>query len=175
MLRRIIPDFRVIPAHIDEEKHSCPDPTNTAAAIATHKAMAVAQKHPDDLVIAADTVVAVSANNRWLELAKPKDPDDAMRMLRILSGKTHKVITAVVIARQEILTAFAGETDVTFRQLSDKDIEDYVATGEPLDKAGAYGIQGGAWQFVEDLQGSLSNVIGLPMQALERHLYLLYR
>src|SRR5207237_5580564 len=114
----------------------------------------------------ADTVVAIREKTGWLQMGKPLHEQDAKRMLRMLSDQTHTVVTGVALFWRDLHDWFRAETTVTFRQISDPEIEAYIATGEPMDKAGAYAIQAGAACFVQDLEGSLSNVVGLPMQEL---------
>ena len=127
---------------------------------------------PDALVIGADTVVALDGE----QFAKPIDADDARRMLRALSGKdkadarTHTVATGVSLISSAGVTTFHERTLVTFRELTDAEIDAYVAGGEPMDKAGAYAIQGGAGAFVLQREGSETNVIGLPLKRLAREI-----
>ena len=173
-------DFTVDPAHIDEEALTDPDPWVTAQRLAREKALAVFGRHPDSLVIGGDTVVALAMPGavlaipdagkapvgQWSQLAKPTDPADACRMLGELSGKTHTVVTGVALVYPGGMSAFTEATRVTFKKMSNSEIEAYVATEEPMDKAGAYGFQGGARPFVEKVEGSVTNVIGLPMEKL---------
>ncbi|NGX15914.1 Maf family protein [Wenzhouxiangella sp. XN24] len=150
----------VAPTHIDETPLPGEDPADYARRLAAEKAVAGAARHPPGrLLLAADTVVALGREI----LGKPADEQDAARMLRRLSGRTHEVHTAVA-ARQDDSTAMRlATTEVTFRSLRDSEIEAYVGSGEPLDKAGAYGIQGVAAIFVTRLSGSYSGVVGLPL------------
>ena len=115
---------------------------------------------PDDIVIAADTIVVIDGR----ELGKPHTQQDAFDMLSLLSGRTHEVVTVLSVCRGERTESEAVVTRVTFRALTDEEIRAYIATGEPMDKAGAYAIQGGAHGFVEALDGSYENVIGFPME-----------
>ncbi len=124
------------------------------------KAEAVAK--PDEITVGADTIVV--AGRRIL--GKPKNPRHAEKMLKALSGKTHKVITGVTVVYPGGSISFAKETLVTFRKLTEKEIRAYIATGEPMDKAGSYGIQGGGAKFVEGICGDYFNVVGLPVCAL---------
>jgi len=133
-------------------------------ALARQKAREVAARHPTALVIAADTLVELDG----VILSKPEDPDDARRMLATMSGRMHRVATGLVL-----LDAASGEerssvveTYVTFRPMSEAEIAAYVATGEPLDKAGSYGIQGLGASFIERIEGDYYNVAGLPVAAL---------
>ena len=129
--------------------------------LARRKGADVAARHPDRIVLAADTLVEVDGQ----PLGKPTDADDAVRMLRLLSGRTHRVLTGVVLAApdREPLERSAV-TEVQMARLSDGEIAGYIAGAEPYDKAGAYGIQGAAGWFVVSIRGSFSNVMGLPLE-----------
>jgi len=167
--------FEIRPAHIDEAARPGEDPRTYASRVAVDKASAVAGSSPGRPVLAADTVVVIDG----LILGKPADADDAKRMLRLLSGRTHEVMTAVVLLVNDpggdvregprksppgSLSYTAVEvTAVEFVLLSRAEIDWYVATGEPADKAGAYAIQGLASRFVTRIEGSYSNVVGLPV------------
>ncbi len=157
--------FDVIPSEVDETVPDLlPDPCLTARRLAAAKAEAVARLHPDAVVVGADTLVCLGRRS----LAKPADEADAARMLRLLSGKTHRVITGIAVCGKG-RTARASETTwVTFRPLMEQEILEYVRTGEPLDKAGAYGIQAGAGSFVARVEGCYNNVVGLPVARLVR-------
>ena len=113
----------------------------------------------DDVVIAADTIVVLENEI----LGKPKDAADASRMLHLLSGRDHQVMTGMTVLRGEKCTVCTEITDIHFRSLSDREIDAYIRTGEPMDKAGSYGIQGGAALFAERLAGDYYNVMGLPV------------
>lgn len=167
LLREIVPEFEVLVAPVDEEAMTVPDPWETAERLALAKARGVAALRPGARVIGGDTVVAYSpAEGSYVQLAKPQDDADAVRMLRALAGREHVVVTGVAIISPEGETTFTETTTVVFHPLSDAEILDYVATGEAVDKAGAYGIQGRAKAFVARLEGSWSNVVGLPMEKL---------
>ena len=156
--------FAVIPAPDGEETPPAGlSPAETVKHIALGKARAVAAlRSPDDTVIAADTLVYLGDE----PLGKPAGEDDARRMLRMLSGRGHTVYTGIaVISGGEVRTR-AVATDVYFRELTEGEIERYVATGEPLDKAGAYGAQGRAAVFIRSISGDFFNVVGLPLCAL---------
>lgn len=157
----------VVPSAVDEDALTDPDPWITARRLAREKALAVFADHPESLVIGADTVVALADGEGWIQLAKPVDAADAKRMLTTLQNNTHTVITGVCLKWPGGLSSFTDESRVTFRAVSPEEIERYVATGEPMDKAGAYGLQGMAKQFVARVEGSVTNVIGLPMERLE--------
>ncbi len=157
----------IMPADIDETPLPGERPTDLVLRLAINKAHACmdscASHANNEVILAADTIV-------WHDdevLGKPKDAEDARRMLHILSGRTHHVSTGVCLIRFDIQTphesAFVDTTKVRFRSLTDREIDQYVATGEPLDKAGAYGIQGGAGAFVQSIEGDYSNVVGLPI------------
>ncbi len=137
-------------------------PKEQAKRLSRLKAEAVAQ--PGEVVVGADTIVVAGLKI----LGKPKNTRHAEKMLRGLSGKTHKVITGVTVVYDGGSVSFAQETQVTFRKLTDKEISDYIATGEPMDKAGAYGIQGDAAKFVSGIRGDYFNVVGLPVCALSQ-------
>ncbi len=159
--------FDVVPSGVDESLLVAPDSVAFARLAAREKCQEVAARvEPDTVVLAADTVVHYhDATGRDITLGKPANPEDAVRMLRTLSGREHEVTTGVAVrlAGGSIVVESAT-TGVRFRVLNDREIEEYVATGEPLDKAGAYGIQGGAGRFVEEVRGDLQNVIGLPVR-----------
>ncbi len=155
--------FTVRTADIPEVSRDGEDAIRLATRLAREKAEAVAAMlAPADaaaLVLGADTVVAVDGEI----LGKPRDTADAARMLRLLSGRTHQVITGVCVLRGEHQQVGAEVTHVCFRVLSDQEIEDYAASGEPLDKAGAYAIQGRAGKWVPRISGCYFNVVGLPL------------
>ena len=133
-------------------------PAEAVALVSRRKAEAV-PRQADDLVIAADTIVVLGKEI----LGKPRDPDDARRMLRLLSGRDHQVMTGMTLLRGETAIVRTEITDIHFRPLSDREIDAYIRTGEPMDKAGSYGIQGGAALFAERLVGDYYNVMGLPV------------
>lgn len=150
----------VMPADIDETYLPGEDPPAHAERLAREKALRVSEKVPDAVVIAADTIVVVDGD----VLGKPRDPDEAATMLRRLSGRSHTVHTAVAV-RQASREAFGTESPlVTFRELDDEHIAAYIATGEPMDKAGAYGIQGYGATLVSRVEGDYFAVMGLPLQ-----------
>lgn len=158
--------FEIKAADIDEHISPCATPEEAVQELALQKASAVASSEPDCIVIGSDTVVACDGNI----LGKPKDEADAARMLRSLSGKTHEVCTGVAIIKNKKIKVFCETTEVEFYDLSDKEINDYVKTGEPLDKAGAYGIQGKGCILVKSISGDYSNVVGLPVSKVYREL-----
>ncbi len=171
LLKELIPDFEVLPADVDEDALTLPNPWETARQLAMAKAQKVAQQRPEALVIGSDTVVAIEiARDHFQQLAKPRDEEDAVQMLKLLSGRQHAVITGVALVKKEEVQVEADTTNVRFRELTEEEIRAYVATSEPMDKAGAYAIQGGAAGFVEQTDGSISNVIGLPLELLKQML-----
>ncbi|MEA2761186.1 MAG: nucleoside triphosphate pyrophosphatase, partial [Gemmatimonadaceae bacterium] len=138
------------------------NPRRHAERLAREKATAVAKRDPDLITIAADTIVVI---NRKV-LGKPRDVEEAARMLALLSGREHVVTTAVAVSRGRKLRSAVEEVRVKFRRLRDDDIEAYIATGEPMDKAGAYGIQGYGATIVERIEGDYFAVMGLPIVRL---------
>lgn len=166
LLAQLVPEFQIAVADVDEADYADEDPWEAAESIASAKALEVATRYPDSLVIGGDTIVAFDVAGLMVQLAKPVDRDDAISMLESLSGRKHVVITGVCLASPDGGSVFTATTAVTFRALNREEIERYVDTGEPMDKAGAYAIQGGAAGFVTSIEGSLSNVIGLPLEAL---------
>lgn len=160
-LVRIVHEVR--PADIDERYLPGETPRAHAERLAREKAQAI---HEDDdaVVIGSDTIVVVDGD----VLGKPKDEVDAARMLRRLSGRTHIVITAVAVSWRGRIESGAEEVDVTFHPLDDEAIAGYIATGEPMDKAGAYGIQGYGATIVQRVDGDYFAVMGLPLQRLVR-------
>ncbi len=152
----------VRPAEVDESRLAGETPGDYVRRLAEAKARAVQQ--PGETVLGADTVVVIDGRI----LGKPRDAADAARMLRLLSGRVHDVITGVCLLRGEECQNVSETTKVRFRELSDSEIDSYVLTDEPLDKAGAYGIQGVASKFVERIEGCYFNVVGLPISRVYR-------
>jgi septum formation protein len=157
-------DFDVVPADLDETAHPGEDPARYALRVATAKAHRVAEDQPRRLILAADTVVV--AGGRMM--GKPVDDGDAEGMLRRLSGVVHDVLTAVVLVDNGRTASEVVNTRVHFVPLSDADIRWYLATREPEGKAGAYAIQGRAARFIDWIEGSWSNVVGLPIASVFR-------
>ena len=166
LLGLITNDFTVCVSGAEEHTDPALSPAETVLALARLKGADVAKTHPDDTVIAADTVVALDGEI----LGKPADAADAARMLRFLSGRTHQVYTGVYLVCGGREAHFYEETEVTFYDLSDEEIAAYVATGEPADKAGAYGIQGKGSLLVKGIRGDYFNVVGFPVAAVSRAL-----
>ena len=150
--------FIIRVADIDETMDPELSPAEEVARVSRAKAEAISRE-PEDVVIAADTIVVCSGE----VLGKPKDADDAFRMLRMLSGRDHQVMTGMTVLRGERCVTTTEITDIHFRELSDYEIWSYIRSGEPMDKAGSYGIQGGAALFAEKLCGDYYNVMGLPV------------
>jgi septum formation protein len=155
-------DVVVIPSHLDEEIDEKLKPTELVLELAKLKAVHIAADHPRDIVIGADTIVVFEDE----VLGKPKDEEDAYRMLKKLSGERHVVYTAVAITRGEQMVSFVSETEVSMKQLSDLEIRNYIQTGEPMDKAGAYGIQGEGGSLVDHYKGDFFTIVGLPLKEL---------
>ena len=150
--------FLIRIADIDEAMDSGKSAAEEVARVSALKAHAV-EREADDVVIAADTIVV--CENRVL--GKPRDEEDAGNMLRLLSGRDHQVMTGCTVLRGEKCVTFTEITDLHFKELSEQEIKDYVNSGEPMDKAGSYGIQGGAALFCERMNGDYYNVVGLPV------------
>ena len=167
LLGRFAVPFRVIPARGAETAPEGLTPGELVRCLAEHKAAEVAEgEGPESVIIAADTVVEIDGEI----LGKPGTPERAAEMLRRLSGRTHRVWTGVCVRQGERVLSAAEETAVRFRELEEEEIRAYVATGEPMDKAGAYGYQDRACLFVERIEGDYFNVVGLPMDRLGRML-----
>ncbi len=172
LLRNAGIPFTVQRASIDETPLAGESPRECAERLAREKALAVFQSNPQQYVLGADTIVVVDD----IILGKPRDAEDAARMLRLLSGRTHAVITGVCVvgpvASQWSVashTQTASETTlVTMGEISSDEIRDYIATGEPMDKAGAYAIQGVASRWIPRVEGDYSNVVGLPVALVYR-------
>jgi septum formation protein len=166
--------FVAQPAHVDESMLAGEAPEDYARRLAREKARAVFRRYPREIVLGADTIVVADSQ----VLGKPRDPADAVRMLRLLSGRSHRVITGVCLAyplsqpeletrNSKLETVFedvrAETTEVWMRDLSENEIQEYVAGGEPMDKAGAYAIQGIASRWIFRIVGCYFNVVGLPV------------
>lgn len=159
-------DFEVICADIVEVVPEEAMPQEVVMSLALQKAQAVAAEHKEAVVIGSDTVVALDGKI----LGKPRSEQEACEMLRSLSGRTHKVFTGVAIVCGGKVKNFFDETDVEFYSLGDDEIKKYVATGEPTDKAGAYGIQGKGSVLVKRINGDFFSVMGLPIAKLYREM-----
>jgi septum formation protein len=158
--------FEVQPADIQEKQMPGEAAKTCAERLAREKALAVANQRPNDCILGADTVVVIDGQL----LGKPRDAADAMRVLRILSGRKHDVITGVCLVSNGETRIASETTLVTFSEITEKEIADYIATGEPMDKAGAYAIQGMASRWIPRIEGDYSNVVGLPVALVWRML-----
>lgn len=168
LLREIMPEFQVIPGHAEEFQPEQFTPVESSMLNAWRKARVIAKRFPDALVIGADTEVCLGLR----VFGKPTDRRDAERMLAELAGRTHLVITGVCLLhlRRHQQRVFAEITRVTFQPLDTPEIADYLDTINPLDKAGAYAIQQNGNSIVEKIEGSFSNVVGLPLERLREEL-----
>jgi septum formation protein len=166
LLETIGVSFELAPSQIHERPHTDEAPADYIIRLARAKVIDVARKHEAGLVIGADTIVVLDGKI----LGKPQDDEDAERMLRQLSGRWHAVMTGValldVATRREV--ADYDKTLVRFAQLTDREVEWYIKTGEPMDKAGAYGIQARGAMFVDEIAGNYHNVVGLPIPLVYR-------
>lgn len=162
LLHYITDDFTIKSADVDETLPENISPSDAVLYLSSIKAEPLNDN--DSIVIGADTVVALDD----IILGKPKDDDDARRMLRMLSGKEHSVFTGVTVLKGDKKVSFYSETKVKFYDLTDEDIENYISTREPFDKAGAYGIQGYGSLLVEKIDGDYFNVVGLPISRLNQ-------
>ena len=168
LLSLLTPDFTVKVSSVDETLPAGLSPAEAVEYLSRLKGRAVAAFCPGEVVVASDTVVALEG----LLLGKPADAEDAKRMLRELSGRVHEVFTGVFITDGTKEACFSVRTKVEFYDLSEKEISDYVATGEPMDKAGAYGIQGRGALLVKGIVGDYYNVMGFPLAEAARALAL---
>ena len=171
LLRQLGFSFTVIPSRLEETNQRGMEPRGHATYYAKEKAKEVAQRYPEQWVLAADTIVVVAEEI----FGKPVNVTEATAMLSRLSGRSHHVITGVCLLNAQcgVEESQTVETEVFMRRLDTADIEGYIATGEPMDKAGAYGIQGIGGCLVQRIEGSYSNVVGLPLcetvELLRRH------
>lgn len=168
LARRMGLDFSVLPADIDEIQRPDESAEAFAERAAVEKAEAVAVRHPDSLTIGCDTIVVLGDT----VLGKPAGPAEARAMLAHLAGRTHRVLSGLALLSPARNLRLSGveSTEVEFRDLAPAEIDAYVRSGEPMDKAGAYAIQGGAAAFVTAYRGSYDNVVGLPTERLENFL-----
>ncbi len=166
LLRNAGIDFVVHPANIEEVQFAGESATQFAERMAREKARAVRKATADSWILGADTVVVVGDE----VLGKPENQQDASRMLRLLSGRKHQVITGVCLLGNGFEDVRSETTAVHFSALSDADIREYVASGEPMDKAGAYAIQGSASRWITTIEGEYSNIVGLPVDLVSRML-----
>jgi septum formation protein len=154
--------FDVFPVDVDEQFRLGEKPEHAVARLAEAKAAVAAASHPDDVVLGADTTVVIGRE----ALGKPSDPEDAARMLRLLSGRTHDVLTGVCVCGQGRRLVHVEATRVRIARLGESEIAWYVSTGEPFDKAGGYAVQGLGSRFIKGIDGSYSNVVGLPISSV---------
>ena len=157
--------FLVRPGEVDETPHPGEAPRDYVVRIAREKAAAVSRA-PGEIILGADTTVVI----RGEILGKPRDAADAVRMITLLSGQRHEVLTGICLSSADREVEDCAATSVWFAPLSPQEIEAYAATGEPLDKAGAYAIQGRASKFIERIEGCYFNVMGLPVALVYRQL-----
>ena len=160
LLRLVVPEFEIRVSSADETINPEWTPEQTVQELARRKAQAIDAE--DALIIGADTMVFVDGT----ALGKPTDREDAARMLRMLSGRAHDVLTGVCIREGRRLRTAAERTKVYFSAMTQAEIDEYIATGEPMDKAGAYGIQGMASRYIQKIEGCFFNVVGLPVYQL---------
>ncbi|HWR73692.1 MAG TPA: nucleoside triphosphate pyrophosphatase [Nitrospirota bacterium] len=168
LLRQVGIEFTTAPEDVDESRIPGESPEEYAVRVAADKAKAAAERTGEGVIIAADTIVVLEDR----VLGKPSDIQEAERMLEMLSGRMHHVITGLVVldAGSKRMLSRAADTKVWFRKLAADEIRSYVASGEPLDKAGAYGIQGSGALLVERIEGCYFNVVGLPLSILSEML-----
>lgn len=166
LLKRIISNFEIKVSNIDESINRPQNVSEIPYELAYRKAKEIAKDHYNDIVIGSDTIVAI--NNEVLE--KPVDEKDAYRMLKLLNNNTHEVISGIAILYQNKEIRYIEKSFVTFNNLTDKEILDYIATKDPLDKAGAYGIQNEYINLVKEFSGEYENIVGLPLIRLEKEL-----
>lgn len=166
LLQRIVSDFEVVPADINEEVRGFITPMDYVLTMATKKAKYIAAKYPNDLVIGCDTIVAIGKEI----LGKPASRNEAFQMLKKLSGKQHSVYTSVVLIKEDQESSATVPATVTFYELTDQEINEYLDTKEYTDKAGAYGIQGQGALLVKEIHGDYYAIMGLPIATLNRML-----
>ena len=159
LLSQIIDNFEIITADVDENLGFEAHPRTEVKYLAAKKGDAVAKDHRDAIVISSDTLVEVDGE----ALGKPKDKDDAFRMLKSLSGRAHNVHTGVAVHYCGLSYCDVATTTVYFREMTDEEILDYIESGDPMDKAGSYGIQSGGGKFVEKIEGDYDTVVGLSL------------
>ncbi len=162
LMRQIGLPIEAVPVDVDEQLQG--EPAAVVRALALRKAQATYERFPDRYILAADTLVHIDGRT----LGKPHNAEEAKEMLRMLSGKRHEVHTGVCLLKGKQSYAQSVCTMVQFTQLSEQDITAYVNTGEPMDKAGAYAVQGIGGMFVQEIHGSPSNVIGLPLHTVRQ-------
>ena len=166
LLKQIEPDFEITSPLGEEVYDDSLSAQKQIEQIAYQKALSVAHIYPDSVLIAADTVIVHNGDI----LGKPEDETDAFNMLKRLTGETHHVITGVCLMSSNLTDIFSVITEVTFKPMSDQEIETYVATGEPMNRSGSYSIQSDATTFVEEVNGDIDSVVGFPVTEVSRRL-----
>ena len=164
LLSEIIDNFEIITAEVDESLPSDIHPKCGVEILAVRKGEAVARANPDAVVISSDTLVELSG----IPLGKPRDEAEAVSMLKNLSGKAHNVHTGVAVHLGGRVFSGVASTAVYFRDMADGEIKEYVASGDPMDKAGSYGIQSGGGKFVEKIEGDYDTVVGLSLRLVKK-------
>lgn len=162
ILNQLVTSFEIISSNVDESVDKNLPPEEIVMALAKRKASSIANTHQDAFIIGADTIVVFENQI----LGKPADSDEAKQMLTTLSGNTHSVYTGTCIINGRNEQIFFEKTDVTFWELAEEEIDRYIRTGEPLDKAGSYGIQGYGATLVKSIYGDFYSVVGLPIAKL---------
>ena len=160
LLAQIVDNFEIITADVDENLGFEAHPRTEVVHLAIKKGAAVAKDYQSDVVISSDTLVEVDG----VALGKPKDKDDAFRMLKSLSGRAHNVHTGIAVHYSGLCYSGVATTAVYFREMTDDEINDYIDSGDPMDKAGSYGIQSGGGKFVEKIEGDYDTVVGLSIR-----------
>ena len=166
LMKLITDDFTAVSTDCDETLPPDIPAVSASQYLAVLKAKAAGQEYPGSLIIGCDTTVIVDDTI----LGKPADKNECRRFMQMLSGRTHQVITGCCLLYKEMIRSFSVVTDVTFRPLSDEEIEKYISTDEPYDKAGGYGIQGKGALLASGINGDFFNVVGLPVSALDQEL-----
>ena len=166
LIKYITRDFIAVSADCNETLPHDIDPMSAAEYLANLKALAVAEQYPNDIVIGCDTTVIYEGDI----LGKPKSKETCIAFMDLLSGQTHQVVTGCSIMYRDKVESFSEVTDVSFRELSDEEIERYADTNEPYDKAGGYGIQGLGSELIFSIEGDFFNVMGLPVTRLFKEL-----
>ena len=166
LVRYITDEFEILPSDCDETVPDGIEPEEIPELLAARKALSVSRLKKDRLVIGCDTVVIIDG----VILGKPHTPDRAISMLKTLSGRTHTVVSGVCICYKGKTMSFSQKTLVSFYELSEEEIRDYVQSCKPLDKAGAYGIQDKGGLFVREISGDYYNIVGLPVARLKREI-----
>lgn len=166
LMRYIADEFEILPSDCDETVPDGIEPVEIPELLAARKALSVSRLKKDRLVIGCDTIVIIDG----VILGKPHTPDRAISMLKTLSGRTHTVVSGVCICYKGKTMSFSQKTLVSFYELSEEEIRDYVQSCKPLDKAGAYGIQDKGGLFVREISGDYYNIVGLPVARLKREI-----